>query len=241
MRLLFKLPLLSVVGVLATQMTFSGRAIAGSEPVIIPDSSTNGLGDTFADEPEGTSVCALTVEGLVNEFLNTIGRNLSTPAGSNQSLSSSNPDVEAVRRAISSDSQSSLEEALASLQQRISDDLGGPKVVLYRVENSIEDIEAAVKTSNETVNGLDDATIVAASESPALAAVLKSLENANASLNSAPCIGFGDDQGEFSMLSIVPGAEPVVELEEPVVEEMPMVEEETEVQQPAPEPIRGLW
>ncbi|MBE9064791.1 hypothetical protein [cf. Phormidesmis sp. LEGE 11477] len=240
-RLIFKLPFLTLAGAIASQMAFTDVAIAGREPVIIPDSSTNGLGDTFA-EPEPTSVCALTLEGLVNDFLSNVGNSSSVPVGGNQSLPISSSQVEAVRGAISAENSTSLDQAVANLQQQISDDLGGPRVLLYSVDNSIEGVQDAVLVSNNTVNTLDDSTIIAASESPALATVLRSLENANASLNSAPCIGFDDGEGEFSMLSIAPGAMPVVEPEEPapIIEEPPMVEE-TEIQQPAPEPIRGLW
>ncbi|MGB3788321.1 MAG: hypothetical protein WA949_09940 [Phormidesmis sp.] len=241
MRLLFKLPLLSVVGVLATQMTFSGRAIAGREPVIIPDSSTNGLGDTFAPTPPRV----MTVEEIVNNSLNDIGQNSSVPSGSSQSLPITDQQVAAIRDAISAENPASLQQALSDLQQQLSNELGGPSINLARVDNSRASVQDAVEASNDLINSLNNQILEAGAESPTLTTLLELLEDANASLNSDPGLMFEDGEGEFGLIRVAPGVAQVVEPEEPeIIEERqePIESEaESEVQQPAPQPIRGLW
>ena len=242
MRLIFKLSLLTVAGAIATQMTFSERAIAGREPVIIPDSSTNGLGDTFAPVPPRL----LTVEEIVNNSLTDIGQDSAVPVGDSQSLPIDGQQVIAIRDAISGESPASLEQALADLQQQLSDDLGGARITLSRVDNSRAAVQEAVDTSNALINSLDNQTLAAGAESPTLATLLRLLEDANASLNREPGLLFEDGEGEFGLIRIAPGVaqvepEPVIIEEEPQTQEEFETESESEVQQPAPEPIRGLW
>ena len=175
MRLSFKLPLLTVAGVLATQMTFSGRAIAGREPVIIPDSSTNGLGDTFAPTPPRV----LTVEEIVNNSLDNIDQGSSVPSGS-QGVPITNQQVAAIRDAISAGNSADLDQALSDLQQQLSNELGGPSINLGRVDNSRGSVQDAVDASNNLINSLDEQTLGAGVESPTLNTLLRLLEDANA-------------------------------------------------------------
>lgn len=243
MRLISKLSLLTVAGAIATQMTFSERAIAGREPVIIPESSTNGLGDTFVPVPPRL----VTVEEVVSNSLTDIGQSSSVPSGGSQSLPISDQQVVAIRDAISGDNQASIDQGLSDLQQQLSNELGGPSIDLSRVSNSRSSVQDAVDGANDLINSLDDQTLAAGAESPTLATLLRLLEDANASLNSEPGLMFEDGEGEFGLIRLAPGIAQAEPEPEPVIEEEPQTqqeletESESEVQQPAPEPIRGLW
>ena len=243
MRLIFKLSLFTMASAIASQMAFANGAIAGLVPTITPDSSTNGLGDSFAPT---TPPSEESIEEIINDYLDDIGQNSSVPSGNDgePGIPITDSQVTTIRDAISSENPTSLAQSLTNLQEQLSDELGGSTIVLSRVGNSRGDVVDAVTAANDLINSLDDQSLSVAAESPTLATLLRLLEDANASLNSEPDLTFTDDEGEFGLIRIAQGVVPVVE---PVVEPEPIMETQRQavesevIEQPAPEPIRGLW
>lgn len=105
MRLIFKLSLFTMAGTIISHMVFTDVAIAGFTPTIIPDSSTSGLGDTFAP----TSRREETEEEITDDSQDDTEQNAAAPNDSDGQ--GTPPVVELVEPEPTTDTQRQLVES----------------------------------------------------------------------------------------------------------------------------------
>jgi len=246
-----KIWLCALTCVLVTPIVFSDAAIAGVEPVVLPESGSSSVGDNFGppiDRPRTTIE-----EGSI-DVLDAIQNRSSVPAIDGERLSISPEAVSTIRDSLQANSQTNLEPSLTRLEQQLANEIGNTPFEVLRINNSPSELRSAISSTNRLINSLDSQQLAAASQSPTFLSLLELLRNANAMLNSDPEIGFTDGIGEFGLLSLRPASvrpEPPVSRPTPprrpvVVPELPPEDPQTTAPLPpvapaAQEPIRGLW
>ena len=237
MRLAIKYPFLVLLGLFCAEAAMVRQAFAGVDPVVIPDSSGSGLGDTFSS-PSSTRRARVTCEnnGVTNALRN-IRQSESVDSVGNRTLSLSPSQFETI--------QSSLSGAqLDALSQQIADETG-INVEISRADLSSSEVQDAVSSANELVNALDSQQLAAAADSPTFMTLLQLIEGGNESMSGLDSLG-GECETGLLKVGLAPAPVPVeVPVEpappSPIRNQEPVPEPEPEPVPTFQEPIRGLW
>ena len=228
--------------VLATPVLFSGAAIAGIYPVVIPDASNAGVGDNLAPRLDRSNTCVK--EGSL-DLLESIQGRSSVPAVDGGRLSISPEAVSTIRASLQPDSRTDLEPSLTQLEQQLADEIGNRLVEVSRIPNSPSDVRSAISSTNRLINSLDSQQLDAASQSPTFLSLLQLLQNASKMLNSGVSIGCTEGVGDFGLIGLSPAPVPPSVPQAPAVPSLPQepqtIESTPPVEPAVQEPIRGLW
>jgi len=130
----------------------------------------------------------------------------------------------------------SPEDNLSQLEQQIAAE-SGQNIQVSQV--GIEDIPAAVRSTNDFIRQLDAQQLESISDSSTFMSLLDLLREANTSLNSNPDLAIEEAGSACNLFSFSPAPVPVVEPEVPVV--VPEVTPEPPRIPTRREPVRGLW
>ena len=238
MKLTNKLFLLSMLCLLYSEAIASRQAFAGVTPVLIPDSSGSGLGDTFSYPGfSNRSKLSCTNNGVVNT-LRSIQRSKSVPSVSGSNLAVSPSQIDEIESLLVGDHPTAAQ--LDALAQQVTEETG-IDVEISRSGLSSSELQTAIGSANELVNALDSQQLSAAANSPALMTLLQLIKGGNESMP-----GLDSLAGECETGLLKVGLAPVP-VEAPID---PAPVEPIRIQEPAPEPepeptfqepIRGLW
>jgi hypothetical protein len=178
MKLLLKFPLLALILLFITEAVLPGRAIAGSEPVVIPDAATTTLGDTLLEQTlfpglEQTVDVSAQIGGAVANTVQTLQSNEEVPSINGRTLSISSEKLDVIAAAISNAGFD-----IEILEEQLSEEMD-LEIELSVLGTSSDELEEAIKAVNELIVGLDREHLITAVESPTFMALLKMLGNAN--------------------------------------------------------------
>lgn len=179
MRSLVKFPILALVCLLSAEIALPTQALAGSVPLTPPDSS-NAVGDTFTPaRPALTGdVLAAQISNGVANALRTIQARQSVRSINGKYLFISPSKVAALTAALSS-VQTGERLDIEALEEQISDEMGGLEVDLTVLGTSESELETAIETTNNFVEGLTREQLALAINAPTLLALLQLLRAAN--------------------------------------------------------------
>ena len=227
--------------VLATPVLFSGAAIAGIYPVVIPDASNAGVGDNLAPRLDRSNTCVK--EGSL-DLLESIQGRSSVPAVDGGRLSILPGAVSTIRNSLEANSRTDLEANLTELERQLTDEIGNRLVAVSRIPNSPSDVRSAISSTNRFINSLNSQQLALASQSPTFLSLLQLLQNASKMLNSGINIGCSEGVGDFGLLGLQPVPVPPRAPQEPAVPPLPPEQTTAPIPPVEPavqEPIRGLW
>ena len=242
MKSAIKFPLLVLICLLCSEIALSRQAIAGKNSIVTPDSSGQGLGDTFSNygsSPRSEFSC--TNNGVANSLRN-IQRNESVPSVNGQEISLSPSQLDSIQSLVSNDRPTI--DALSSLAQQISDETG-INVEVSRADISSSALRSATNSANEMILALDGDQLNAAADSPTLMSLLELLRGGNEAPAALDSLA-GQCEVGLLKVSLVEEAPPVEILTEPadplpVRNPDPIPEPEPEPVPTFQEPVRGLW
>ena len=239
MKLAIKLPLIAFLCLLGAEATASRQALAGVAPVVIPDSSASGLGDTFSN-PGASRKNKLSCDnnGVVNT-LRDIKQSESVSSVNGEELSIAPNQINSIESLLS-DRPTNAE--LDGLAQQVANETG-VDVEISRLDLSSNDLRNAISSANELVSALDGEQLAAAADSPALMALLQLLKGGNASMPGLDSLGGECETGLLKVaLAPIPAAVPAP------AEPLPPTRTQQSIPEPEPEPVttfqepvRGLW
>ena len=240
MKLAIKLPLVALLCLLGAEATASRQALAGVTPVVIPDSSASGLGDTFSSPGfSNKQKTSCTNNGMVNA-LRDIQQSESVSSVSGRELSITPEQIDSIESLLSGDRPTTAE--LDSLAQQIANETG-IDVEISRLGLSSNDLQNAIGSANELVSALDSQQLAAAADSPALMTLLRLLKGGNESMPGLDSLG-GECETGLLKVGLAPTPIPV----EAPAEPLPPTRTQESIPEPEPEPvptfqepIRGLW
>lgn len=236
MKLAIKLPLFALLCLSGAEATMSHQAFAGITPVLPPDASGSGLGDTFSNPGfSNRSKISCTNNGVVNT-LRDIQQRQSVPSVSGRELSISPMQINNIQSLLSGDRPTA--DRLGALAQQVKSETG-IDVEISRLGLSSNELQTAISSANELVSALDSQQLSAAAESPAFMTLLQLIKGGNETMSGLDSLGGACETGLLEVGLAPPPALPVqsepVSVQEPVPEPQP---------QPVPtfqEPVRGLW
>ncbi len=238
MKLAIKLPLLALLCLSSAEATLSHPAFAGIVPVLPPDASGSGLGDTFSNPGfSKRSNVSCTNNGVVNT-LRGIQRRQSVPSVSGREISVSPGQIDNIQSLLLGDRPTT--DRLGALAQQVKNETG-IDVEISRLGLSSNELRTAISAANELVSALDSQQLLAAAESPAFMTLLQLIKGGNESMPGLDSLG-GECETGLLQVGLAP---PVVEV--PVrPDPLPAQTQEVVEPQPVPaptfqEPIRGLW
>ena len=240
MKLTNKLFLFSLLCLLCAETTASRRAFAGVTPVLIPDSSGSGLGDTFSSpEFSNRSKLSCTNNGVVNT-LRSIQQSKSVPSVNGRNLAVSPSQIDEIESLLVSDRP--VADQLNALAQQVTEETG-IDVAIYRSALSSNELKKAIGSANELVNALDGQQLSAAANSPALMTLLQLIKGGNESMPGLDSLA-GECETGLLKVGLAPVPVPVEAPIEPAPIEPIRTREPAPEPEPVPtfqEPIRGLW
>ena len=242
MRLAIKVPLLALLCLTGAEAIASNQALAGVTPVLIPDSSGSGLGDTFSSPGfSNRSKLSCTNNGVVNT-LREIQRNESVPSVSGRELSISPDQIDNIQSLLSGDEPTAAQ--LDDLAQQVADETG-IGVEISRLGLSSNELKTAITSANDLVRALDSQQLAAAADSPALMTLLQLLKGGNETMSGLDSLA-GECETGLLKVGLAPAPIPVEVPVEP--DPLPPDGIDTSIPEPEPEPvptfqepIRGLW
>ena len=240
MKLTNKLFLLSMLCLLYSEVTASQPAFAGVTPVLPPDSSGSGLGDTFSNpEFSNRSKLSCTNNGVVNTLRN-IQRSQSVSSVSGRKLAVSPSQIDEIESLLVGDRPTAAQ--LEALAQQVTEETG-IDVEISRSGLSSSELQTAIGSANELVNALDSQQLAATADSPALMTLLQLIKGGNESMPGLDSLA-GECETGLLKVGLAPVPVPVEAPIDPAPVEPIRVQEPAPEPEPAPtfqEPIRGLW
>lgn len=242
MKSAIKFSMLAMLSLLGVEATASHPALAGVTPVLIPDSSGSGLGDTFSSPGfSNRSKLSCTNNGVVNT-LRDIRRSESVSSVSGRELSVSPSQIDSIQSLLSGDRPTATQ--LDDLAQQVSNETG-IDVEISRLGLSSNELRTAIRSANDLVNALDSQQLSAAADSPALMTLLQLLKGGNENMSGLDSLA-GECETGLLEVGLAPAPIPVEVPVEP--DPLPPDSIDDTIPEPEPEPvptfqepIRGLW
>ena len=241
MKLAIKFPLSSLLCLLCAG-AMANSASAGVKPVVTPDSSGSGLGDTFSNPGfSNRSNISCTNNGVVNT-LRDIQQSKSVPSVNGQSLSISPEQINEIQSLLGGARPTASQ--LDALAQQITNETG-IEVEVSRSGISSNELRSAISSANDLVNALDGPELAAAANSPTLMTLLQLIKGGNESIPGLNSLA-GECETGLLNIGLAPTPIPVEAPVEPTPVEPIRIEEPVPEPEPEPvptfqEPIRGLW
>ncbi|MFK8184999.1 MAG: hypothetical protein AB8B99_16630 [Phormidesmis sp.] len=254
MRALIKSPyksaLLACCCWLSAETLLASPVRAGSTPVVLPASSSTGLGDTFV-EPGGTTtreadpLSSAPIETLIDsgifDALDRISATGEVETFSTQPLNISPEQFDSVLLAAAGTAPAS---ALRDLERQLANETG-LTIEIARLNGSARNLEAAIASLNQMLQTLDGAQLQRVANSPTFMILRELLESANDAILREDRSLTLVEESAFELLrmslveDVVIEAEPTPTVSQPATPVAPAVGVPSGAQ--PSEPIRGLW
>ena len=184
MRSLIKFPLMALLCLCGTSAVMPPRAMAGSTPVALPDSSVTGVSDGFAPAAETSSSSATPaqVAAQINTGVTTVlvkiasEGTVSSVGGRSLAIS---PQQVSTIAAVLSATGNDVQPAIVALEQQLSSELAGKSIEITVLASSASDLSSAITSANDIILSMSRAELIAAIESPTFMALVQVLGAAN--------------------------------------------------------------
>ncbi len=183
MRAIIKFPLLTLLCLLSAEASFIRPAAAGSAPVVLPESGSSGLGDTFSPaarptQGDASQILSNRIYSGITDMLRTLQQRESVPSVGGQILPISSEQLAQIETSFLG-REGGTGFRLTELEQQLASDLGGKVIEVSLLGNSSGDLAAAIESTNALIMSLDSEQLVAATKSPTFMALLRLLNSGN--------------------------------------------------------------
>ena len=174
----------------------SPASVAGQAPVVLPDSSSAGVGDTLAPANDDGAGSATSVSSAVSRNvmgnLRSILLQRSVPTVAGNSIAVPEQTVSLISEALSA-TGGAVEPAIQALANQLGQELGDVGLQVTMLGTSPADFGAAVASMNDLIMGLNSQQLAQALESPTLMALHRMLSGTASS--AVPVSGESNPQG----------------------------------------------
>ena len=155
-------------------LCFSNLSVAGQAPVVLPDSSSAGVGDTLApsnDDISGNSNAVSTeITRNVTSNLRSIRVQRSVPTVAGDTIAVPEQTISLISDAMTA-TGGEVEPAIQALADQLGQELRGVGLEVSLLSNTTGDYGSAVAAMNDFIMGLNSQELALALESPTLMAV----------------------------------------------------------------------
>lgn len=197
MHSMIKFPLLALLCVFSADVLLSRSAIAGSAPIVIPESGSSGVADNYVPQPfvnaNPDQLFSVRISSGIANALRIIEQRQSV-SGVGQTLPLSPTQLATLKAAFFD---------LEALEQQLANEMGGQIISLSALGSTQGDLRTAIESVNAMIMAMNPEQLEAARKSPTFLALLQLLKGARDALGTQGFdYLFEGTQGEFVVINM---------------------------------------